>query len=115
MHFIGILYMNQSVTESRVHCMEMYKNVLKVSLKFSFEPKNQQKYFCTSALASKSGRIKKTSDKYMINSNKLVFCAFIFCFNLFLGLFLKLVQKYKDSFVGFLVQMKTLEFALEIY
>jgi hypothetical protein len=28
-------------------------------LKFSFEPKNEQKYFCIFALASKSGRIKK--------------------------------------------------------
>ena len=28
-------------------------------LKFSFEPKNEQKYFCISALASKSGRITK--------------------------------------------------------
>ena len=28
-------------------------------LKFSFEPKKQQKYFCISVLASKSSRIKK--------------------------------------------------------
>ena len=26
-------------------------------LKFSFEPKNEQKYFCISALASKMGQI----------------------------------------------------------
>ena len=28
-------------------------------LKFSFEPKNEPKYFCISALASKMGQIKK--------------------------------------------------------
>ena len=28
-------------------------------LKFSFEPKNKQKYFCISALASKTGQIRK--------------------------------------------------------
>ena len=28
-------------------------------LNFSFEPKNELKYFCITALASKSGRIKK--------------------------------------------------------
>ena len=41
----------------------------------------------------------------MINSTKLVFC--------FMG-FLKLGQKYKNIFVDFLVQMKTLEFASKI-
>ena len=41
------------------------KAVLKVSkslkqiLKFSSEPKNEQEYFCISAIASKSGQIKK--------------------------------------------------------
>ena len=41
------------------------KLIVKVSksrkqiLKFSFEPKNERKYFCIPALASKSGRIKK--------------------------------------------------------
>ena len=33
-------------------------------LKFSFEPKNERKYFCIFALASKSGRIKKIQVLY---------------------------------------------------
>ena len=47
------------------------KTPLKVSqsrkqiLNLSFEPKNQRKYFCISALASKSGRIKKKQDQYV--------------------------------------------------
>ena len=50
----------------------------------------------------------------MINSIKLVFYCFYFLFRpLFKG-FLKLRQKYKNIFVGFLVQMKTLKFAFEI-
>ena len=83
-------------------------------LNFSFEQKNQQKYFCISALASKSGRIKKISDKYMINSIRLVFQCFYLLFRpLFKG-FLKLGKKRKNISVGFLVQMKTLKFAFEI-
>ena len=47
----------------------------------------------------------------MINGIKVAFL----CFYLFLGFFfLKLEQKYKNIFVGFLVQMKTLKFAFEI-
>ena len=36
-------------------------------LKFSFEPKNQQKYFCISALASKMGQIIKIMALYHAN------------------------------------------------
>ena len=51
----------------------------------------------------------------MINSIKLVFLCFYFLFRpLFRG-FLKLVQKYTNIFVRFLVQMETLKFAFEIY
>ena len=50
----------------------------------------------------------------MINSIKLVFQCFYLLFRpLFKG-FLKLGQKYKNIFVGFLVQMKTLKFGFEI-
>ena len=50
----------------------------------------------------------------MINSIKFVFlCLYILFQPLFKG-FLKLGQKYKNIFVGFLVQMKTLKFAFEI-
>jgi hypothetical protein len=48
----------------------VFKNVLKVSksqkqvLKFSFEPKNERKYFCNSALVSKMGQIKKIMAHY---------------------------------------------------
>ena len=50
----------------------------------------------------------------MINSIRLVFQWFYYLFRpLFKG-FLKLGQKYKNIFVGFLVQMKILKFALEI-
>ena len=31
----------------------------------SFEPKKQRKYFCISAIASKSGRIKKNKDPFL--------------------------------------------------
>ena len=50
----------------------------------------------------------------MINNIKLVFKCFNLLFQpLFKG-FLKLGQKYKNIFVSFLVQMKTLKFAFEI-
>ena len=50
----------------------------------------------------------------MVNSSKLVFYYFYLLFPpLFKG-FLKLGQKYKNIFVGFLVQIKTLKFAFEI-
>ena len=47
--------------------------ISKGPFKDPFAPKNEQKYFCISALASKKGRIKKIQDKYMINSIELVF------------------------------------------
>ena len=36
-------------------------------LKFSFEPKNERKYFCISALASKMGQIIKIMAHYHAN------------------------------------------------
>ena len=42
------------------------------------------------------------------------FSAFILCFDHFFTGFLKPGQKYKNIFVGCLVQMKTLKFAFEI-
>jgi hypothetical protein len=50
----------------------------------------------------------------MINSIKLVFLWFYLLFRPLLRGFLKLGQKYKNIFVGFLVRMKTLKFAFEI-
>ena len=35
-------------------------------LKFSFEPKNEQKYFCISALASKNGSNQEKNANYYI-------------------------------------------------
>ena len=59
-------------------------------LKFSLEPKTEQKYFCISGIASK----KRSNQK-----NTLFFD---------LTSFYLLGQKYKNIFVHFLVQMKTL-------
>ena len=53
----------------------------------------------------------KIYDKYIMNSIKLVFYLL---FQLHFNGFVKLGQKYKNIFVVFLVQMKTLEFAFEI-
>ena len=52
---------------------------LKVSKKFwmsSFEPKNERKYFCISALASKMGQIVKTMAHYHANylSSNIIIC-----------------------------------------
>ena len=40
---------------------------------FIWTKKPTKFFFCISELASKSGQIKKISDKYMTNSNKLFF------------------------------------------
>ena len=91
------------------------------SQKFSFEPKYERKYFCISALASKSEKWwnqEKHMYFMMINSIKIVFLCFYFLFRpLYRSFFhfLKLGQKYKKSLIRFFVQMKTLEFAFEIY
>ena len=71
----------------------VFRKIRKQILKFSFEPKNERKYFYISALASK-------------NPKKLIR-------PLFKG-FLKLGQKYKNMFVCILVQIKTLKFAFKI-
>ena len=42
-------------------------------LRFSFEPKNELKYFCISALASKIGQIKKMEALYTANW-RILFC-----------------------------------------
>ena len=44
--------------------------ISKANPKLLIWTKNQRKYFLISALASKSGQIKKIYDKYEINSNK---------------------------------------------
>ena len=47
--------------------------------KFSFEPKIQRKYYCISALAPKSGQIKKISDKVRsVNLEKIIWCPQFF-------------------------------------
>ena len=38
-----------------------------ISNQFSFEPKNQRKYFCISALASKMSQLKKIMSHYHAN------------------------------------------------
>ena len=51
----------------------------------------------------------------MINSIKLVFQCFYLSFRPLFNGFLKLGQKYKNVFVGFLVQMRSLEFAFKTF
>ena len=45
-------------------------------LKFSFEPKNEQNYFCISALASKMGEIIKIMAHYLSDylSSNIIIC-----------------------------------------
>ena len=82
-------------------------------LKFPFTPKIEQKYFCISALAYK----KRSNQKGSVRESKEnppssgINCPYVFD----LTSFLRLGQKHKNIFVRFLVQMKTLKFAFEIY
>ena len=78
-------------------------------LKFSFEPKNERKHFCISGLAS-----KKRSNQKDKSTNWRIFLALLHYF-FDLTSFYRLGQKYRNIFVLFLVQMKTLKFAFEIY
>ena len=79
----------------------------------SFEPKNERKYLCISALASKMGQIIKKwliimliSD-YLSSNNNL--------HSLFdLTYFREVGQKYRNIFVRVLVQMKTSKSLSEI-
>ena len=80
--------------------------ISKANFKVFIWTKNQRKYFLISVLASKSGQIKKISDKYMINSIKLVFQCFYLLFQTLFKGFLKLRQKYKNIFVGFWFKWK---------
>ena len=61
--------------------------------------------------------VKSRKYKYfiMISSIKLVFLCFYLLFRPLLRGFLKLGQKYKNILFIFLIQMKTLKFAFEIY
>ena len=73
----------------------------------SFEPKNEQKYFCISVLAPKMGKIIKTMAHYP--SNTIIFILF---FDL---TYLREVgQKYRNVFVHFLVEMNTSKSLSEI-
>ena len=77
--------------------------------KFSFEPKTVR-FFCISALASKMSQSKKSWLIIMLISDYLTSNIIIwFFFNL--THFRVLGQKYKNIFLCFLVQMKTLKFA----
>ena len=67
----------------------------------SFEPKNEQKYVCTSALASKVGQIIKIMAHSDYLSSNIIICIF---FDLIY--FREVGQKYRNIFVRFLVQMK---------
>ena len=59
--FCGILFSQTICIIELLNCCRLLQVSIsrKQILNFSFEPKNQQKYFCISALASKSGLIKK--------------------------------------------------------
>ena len=70
-------------------------------LKFSFEPKNEQKYFCTSALASKKRSNQKKYEQLMILIGGFYFDCLYYFFDL--TSFYRLGQKYKNIFVRFLV------------
>ena len=82
-------------------------------MKFSFEPKNEQKYFCISAPASKMGQIIKIMLIIMLISNHLS-SNIITCIFFYLTQFRELGQQYKNIFIRFLVQIKTLKSASEI-
>jgi hypothetical protein len=55
----GLIVKRTSFTSSFKIRLSKGQLISKANSKFSFEPKNQRKYFCISALASKSGQIKK--------------------------------------------------------
>ena len=68
MGFVRITYLTKKIVNEgkwgghRFHQPTLAKCQIiswKQFINFSFEPKNQQRYFCISALASKSGQIKK--------------------------------------------------------
>ena len=84
----------------------------------SFEPKNEQKYFCISVLVTKMGQIIK---KYyrniiiMLISDYLISNTYDNLHSFFdLTYFRKVRQKYRNIFNRFLVQMKTSKSHCEI-
>ena len=69
--------------------------------------------FCTSALASKMGQIQGSNHIMLISdclSSNLMVCILFF----YLTYLREVAQKYRNIFVHFLVQMKTLKSASEI-
>ena len=87
-------------------CKEKASKSRKEILKFSFEPTSEKNIFCISALDSKKRSNKKKN--YTSNWRILIILNIPHSFY-------RTGQKYKNIFIHFLAQMKTLKFAFEIY